>query len=133
MYLWRDIQTKAGYSDAMVRYRNSLAREINFIFSPRYKKVEEDLIKWSRWFEKGENLIKKTEISEHICVSTVFLGMGSIPYDKLLFETMIFGGEHDEYQERYATLEEAKEGHNRAIEMCGGLTAFAIKMYLKNK
>lgn len=42
MYLWRDIQTKAGYSDAMVRYRNSLAREINFIFSPRFKKVEED-------------------------------------------------------------------------------------------
>ena len=42
MYLWRDIQTKAGYTDAMVRYRNSLAREINFIFSPRYKKVEED-------------------------------------------------------------------------------------------
>ncbi len=42
MYLWRDVQTKPGYSDTMIRYRNSLAREINFIYSPRYKRVQED-------------------------------------------------------------------------------------------
>ena len=42
MYLWRDVQTKPGYSENMIRYRNSLAREINFIFSPRYKRVQED-------------------------------------------------------------------------------------------
>lgn len=33
------------------------------------------------------------------------------------FETMIFGGEHDQYQERYSTWDEAEAGHKRAIEL----------------
>jgi len=37
--------------------------------------------------------------------------------EPLLFETMIFGGEHDDYQERYSTYEEALEGHQRAIQL----------------
>jgi hypothetical protein len=32
---------------------------------------------------------------------------------------MIFGGEHNEYQERYSTWEEAEEGHKRAVAMIG--------------
>ena len=52
-------------------------------------------------------------------VSTVFLGLDHRFGDgtPILFETMIFGGEHDEYQERYETWDEALEGHKRAIEM----------------
>jgi hypothetical protein len=46
-------------------------------------------------------------------VSTVFLGIdrsfGSGP--PLLFETMVFGGELDDEQERYSTEAEALAGH----------------------
>jgi hypothetical protein len=30
---------------------------------------------------------------------------------------MVFGGEHDEYQERYHTYDEAEEGHKIICEM----------------
>ncbi len=33
----------------------------------------------------------------------------------LLFETMIFGGEHDQEQWRYSTWEEAEAGHMKAL------------------
>jgi hypothetical protein len=50
-------------------------------------------------------------------VSTVFLGInhqfGNGP--PLLFETMIFGGQHDGYQQRCSTLEQAKQQHKRAV------------------
>jgi hypothetical protein len=56
-------------------------------------------------------------------ISTVFLSMdhglsGLIGDDTpVLFETMVFGGEHDDYQERYHTYDEAEEGHKRICEM----------------
>ncbi len=34
-----------------------------------------------------------------------------------LFETMVFGGAHDEWQERYATAEVAQAGHRRVVWM----------------
>lgn len=42
MFIWREVQTRAGYSDEMIRYRNALVREINFVFSPRFNKIHED-------------------------------------------------------------------------------------------
>lgn len=51
-------------------------------------------------------------------VSTVFLGIdhsfGSGP--PLLFETMVFGGELDQEQERYSTEAEAAAGHRAMVE-----------------
>lgn len=53
-------------------------------------------------------------------VSTVWLGLdhswsGGPP---LIFETMIFGGPLDQdYQQRYSTVEEARAGHERAVEV----------------
>lgn len=50
-------------------------------------------------------------------VSTIFLGIdhgwGEGPPQ--LFETMVFGGPHDGDQERYASWEEAAEGHARIV------------------
>lgn len=51
-------------------------------------------------------------------VSTVFLGLnhshgGGPP---VLYETMIFGGKHDERQYRYHTREEAATGHARVVD-----------------
>lgn len=56
---------------------------------------------------------------DNIRVSTVFLHMdhnwdGGTP---VLFETMIFGGEHDGFQERYCTWDEAVIGHQKALTL----------------
>ena len=64
----------------------------------------------------------RTELAGGVHVSTVFLSLnhafGQGP--PVLFETMIFGGPHDDYQERYTTVEEAREGHRRAVELAKG-------------
>lgn len=55
-------------------------------------------------------------------VSTVWLGLdhGFGYGPPLIFETMIFGGEHDNDTWRYATLDEALEGHQRACLVAFG-------------
>ena len=55
-------------------------------------------------------------------ISTIFLGMdhgwSNTPDHKpILWETMIFNGEHDDYQERYTSHEDAVEGHKRALNL----------------
>ena len=58
--------------------------------------VSAGIYTWARWFEKAERHVANTQVND-IRVSTVFLGMDhSFGHgDPLLFETMIFGGEHD--------------------------------------
>lgn len=59
-----------------------------------------------------------TKISEAgITVSTVHLGLDHRYGDgpPLIFETMIFGGEHDQDCRRYATEEDAMRGHLEAL------------------
>ena len=82
-----------------------------------------DLLKWGAWMEKrDERVIEQTDI-EDVRVSTVFLGLdhrftpGGPP---ILFETMIFGGEHDQYQDRCCTLEDARKMHTRALWLVRG-------------
>ena len=52
-------------------------------------------------------------------VSTVWLGNDHRLYGDegppLIFETMIFGGPHDQYCDRYSTEETALIGHNRTV------------------
>ena len=54
-------------------------------------------------------------------VSTIFMAMDhnfDVNSDEpILFETMVFGGEHNDYQERYHTYDRAEEGHKRICEM----------------
>ena len=62
--------------------------------------------------------IGREVISDEITVSTVWLGLdhnfmpGSPP---AIFETMVFGGKHDMWQDRYATKEAALAGHERVV------------------
>jgi hypothetical protein len=60
----------------------------------------------------ADNRIAKDTIGD-VEVSTIFLGIdhsfGSGP--PLLFETMVFGGELDDEQERYSTEAQALAGH----------------------
>jgi hypothetical protein len=76
-----------------------------------------DITKW-RSLSKNDKLVGLYKFGE-VVVSTVFLGMdhsfnGGTP---VLFETMIFGGEYDQFQERYCTWDEAEEGHKVACEL----------------
>ena len=81
--------------------------------------VSADLITWAKWLETAERHVAKTAVSDTVNVSTVFLGLdhsfgGGPP---LLFETMILGGEHDKYQDRYETWEQAEVGHQKAVDL----------------
>lgn len=57
-------------------------------------------------------------------ISTVFLffdhslnfGDPGLSRDPILFESMIFGGEHTDYQRRYHTYDEALQGHNNLVK-----------------
>ncbi len=83
---------------------------------------EPDIYKWAKWFENVDNRrVAWTEVGD-VKISTVFLGLDHsfMRGTPILFETMIFGGEHDEYQERYHTLEEAMLGHERAVALVKG-------------
>ena len=95
----------------------------------------DDINLWGIEFEKNRN-IKFDEI-DGISVSTVFLGMdhsfGSL--NPVLFETMVFGGEHDGYTLRYETIEEATIGHKLTIDMVDrrGFRDKQIKKILNEK
>ena len=78
------------------------------------------LMEWARWFESDfdKRRVARTELPGGVTVSTVFLGIdhnwgsGGMP---VLYETMIFGGRHDECQWRCSTREEALERHAAAV------------------
>lgn len=72
---------------------------------------------WARFFENTKDrIVAKDQIGE-AKVSTVFLGLDHRFGDDgppLIFETMIFGGPHADYQTRCSTWEEAEEMHRVA-------------------
>jgi hypothetical protein len=80
---------------------------------------EPDARKWGRWFQKADRVVEKTTIGE-AQVSTVFLGsdhnFGRDGGRPVLWETMIFGGPHDQYQARYASRERAEAGHAAVVQ-----------------
>lgn len=75
------------------------------------------LFEWAKWFETAERHVGKTIVAIDIKVSTVFLGLDHQYGDgePILFETMVFGGKHDQEMERYSTWEQAEEGHKRWV------------------
>ncbi len=77
-----------------------------------------DLMKWGRFMEEADRHVAVTMV-DGIRVSTVFLGLdhGWCDGPPVLFETMIFGGEHDQdYQERCCTWAEAEAMHKKAVK-----------------
>ena len=85
---------------------------------------------WLKWNRTSNRRVALNEIDD-ITISTVFLGIdhnyntNGLP---ILFETMIFGGSHDEECFRCSTLEEAKEYHKRAIQLVEESKSMAEKM-----
>lgn len=81
--------------------------------------IKTDLMTWVRVFETSDRVVKRDTVNG--CnVSTVFLGLdhsfehGAEP---VLWETMIFGGPHDNYQDRYTSYDAAVAGHAKAYEI----------------
>ena len=72
-----------------------------------------------------EKFVAKTELDSGRVVSTVWLGLNHRFEDgpPLIFETMVFPQQNnwgEEDMERYSTLEEAKEGHERMVDKWRG-------------
>jgi hypothetical protein len=85
--------------------------------------LETNTLKWGAWFEKADRIIKTTSIKGYAgTVSTVFLGLDHSFGSEapLLFETMIFGGKHNEYQARCSTWDEAIKQHRVACKLIRG-------------
>ena len=93
---------------------------MSFYRLEKHEPVACSLKDWANAFDKDEDRrVARTEIGD-ISISTVFLGMDhrmTAEGPPVLFETMIFGGPRDQYQERYCTWYEAEAGHKRAVEL----------------
>ena len=89
-----------------------------YILNRKIPVKEPDLMKWGKWFETAERRVAKTEING-ITISTIFLGLDHNYFGNevpILFETMVFGGELDQEEERYSTWEEAVKGHDEMVK-----------------
>ena len=78
---------------------------------------------WGEWCANRDNrLVAFTKVNNYIEVSTVFLGMNHAWKEgpPILFETMVFGGDMNEYQRRYCTWKKAESGHWRTVSILSG-------------
>lgn len=97
-------------------------------FYDRYYDRQGNVITMDEWIaliepsKGGSPAYKRVAFDEFpggVEVSTVWLGLNHAfrPGPPLIFETMIFGGPHNEYQVRYTTEEEARQGHEVACQL----------------
>jgi hypothetical protein len=89
------------------------------LYGPDHQLEPCGLFEWARWIKKNERHVANETI-DGVHISTVFLGIDhnfSENGPPLLFETMIFGGQEDQFQRRYATWAEAEAGHKEAVEL----------------
>lgn len=72
---------------------------------------------------RASRVVAKDKLPDGATVSTVFLGIDhnfarafnpALP--PILYETMVFGGAHDDWQQRYETRAQALAGHRAAVQ-----------------
>ena len=82
------------------------------------EKVPYPVYDYADYPKDGRTRVGSDTIND-VTVSTVFLAVDHQYGDgpPVLFETIIFGGEHNEEQWRYCTWEEAEKGHQVACEL----------------
>jgi hypothetical protein len=91
-----------------------------YILDENNKPIRSTIVDCGEWLEENpERKAVKQEHIDDVFISTVFLGLdhswnSDIP---VLWETMIFGGEHDQYMDRYSSYEDALEGHQTALNL----------------
>ena len=78
-------------------------------------------LEWTRLFEDlPARQVARTDLDGGVYVSTVWLGLdhrfgGDGP--PLIYETMIFGGPHDEWCWRWPNRDAALAGHDQAVAL----------------
>jgi hypothetical protein len=97
---------------------------MHYLLDENKKPYQVSLIEALELYKHPEMKVTKQDNFDGVRVSTVFLGMdhgwgdrNSPDYQPILWETMVFGGEYDDYQERYTSHEEALEGHQKMVEL----------------
>jgi hypothetical protein len=113
--------------------RDQWQSSISTYILDRGKITKKDFLESCLWWSEHPDAwrVDSTEIGE-ARVSTVFLHIDhnfwthyesrfaeipkGVEMRPILFETMIFGGEFDQYQCRYCTLAEAKKGHWNVVD-----------------
>jgi hypothetical protein len=99
-----------------------------FILDPDRQPIHvKDVLTWARWFQAANRNVEDSPWeSGGVRVSTVFLGINSnycgVDAEPVLWETRIFGGEHDGYQRCYTADDDARTGHAMAILIAEGKT-----------
>lgn len=112
-----------------------LKRDFYYILDENHNIIAtHDMMEWTQWFKEGNIRVELTKLFD-CSISTVFLSIdhsfgGDIP---ILFETMIFGGPLNDYQDRYATWEEAVIGHNEAVQLAKKNLLKRVFRFLKMK
>lgn len=89
-----------------------------YVLKDKIPVVAETFEEWYEFINSEHRVIQQDNVDE-IFVSTVFLGISVLFHSNnpMFFETMIFGREPDNYQERYNTYDEAVAGHQKALDM----------------
>lgn len=96
-----------------------------------------NVMEYHEWYmENAVVHVKLDKLPNGVDVSTVFLGLDHNYYGggkPILFETMIFGGEHEHFMNRYSTWEEAEAGHQDAINMVFAVEEHESPVIYKSK
>ena len=85
----------------------------------------DDVIEWSKFFGDTEaRVVKQEDFPDEVRVSTVFLGIDhgfgfrrGATYQPVLWETMIFNGPHDGWQDRATSYDDAIQCHKHAVHL----------------
>jgi hypothetical protein len=82
---------------------------------------EPDIVKWGAFLASDAKLLRQDILPNGTRVSTIFTGIGIDSFSPpRLWETMIFGGTRDRYQDRYSSREDALAGHEKALALASG-------------
>lgn len=91
-----------------------------YILNKKGNPIKASEKRWLAWIKADHtNRVVGDDTIMKVRVSTVFMNAYTYTNSKgiVFFETMIFGGRHNHYIERYKTREQALRGHQRAVAM----------------
>jgi hypothetical protein len=110
--LIKDMADRGDFSPEMAKRLEEIEAGPNlYVLDGKTPRRAADILEWGRTFCGPEKFLARDAVGG-VTVSTIFLGIASNIFGPpLLFETMVFGGQHDRAQNRYETYDEALAGH----------------------
>ncbi len=90
-----------------------------YVLDAQHQPVKcDDIRQWGEFLKTSPLRVIGRDTSGDVTVSTVFLGLDhrfTNTGEPVLWETMVFGGPEDGWQERYTSHDAALAGHQRAV------------------